>query len=72
MRILYLSHYFPSGQMTHVFSLARAIRRQGHAVHIANEKVHTREQVNYIRTLAGGLPFSTNLTLQQLRRLVLR
>lgn len=58
--------------MTHVFSLARAIRRQGHQVHVVNGRVRFRRQFTYTRTLAAGLPFSTSLSIGRLERLVRR
>lgn len=72
VRILMLSHYFPSGQMTHVFALARELARQGHAVHVVNARVHTARQWRYTRFLAGGVPCSIRLDMAALRQLVRR
>ncbi|MFO7312424.1 MAG: glycosyltransferase family 4 protein [Bacillota bacterium] len=72
MRILMLSHYFPSGQMTHVFALARELMRQGHAVHVANGRVRTLRQWRYVRALAGPVPCSIRLGAGHLAALVRR
>ena len=67
-----LSHYFPSGQMTHVFALARELQRQGHKVHVVNGRVQTRRQWFYTRRLAGGVPCSIRLQAAALAALVRR
>lgn len=70
VRILMLSHYFPSGQMTHVFSLARELQRQGHTVHVVNGRVLTERQWRYTESLAGGVGCSRRLDLGALTGLV--
>ena len=67
-----LSHYFPSGQMTHVFALARELQRQGHQVHVVNGRVQTRRQWFYTRRLAGGVPCSIRLQADALAALARR
>lgn len=72
MRVLMLSHYFPSGQMTHVFSLAKELMRQGHRVHVVNGRVRTLAQWRYTRALAGGVPCTTRWDAPHLVSLVRR
>lgn len=72
VRILMLSHYFPSGQMTHVFALARELARQGHDVHVVNGRVRTSRQWRYVRTLAGQVPCSVRLGAARLTALARR
>lgn len=72
VRILYLTSYFRSGQTTHLFTLAGAIRRRGHQVHVVVGGVRSAYQRRYTMALAQGIPCSTGLDLRRLIRLVRR
>lgn len=54
LRILLLTHYFRSGQTTHVFALGTALRQLGHDVIIAVGGVRSAARAHYLRTLARG------------------